>query len=125
MSALRTPARDVLVARLALAALRGLGVVLRALGRGILAAARWSVPSLAAPRRTTASGLTIAAVLAVITGDLAVPLIVAAVWLTVAWAGRRMTARAISAGRIPVAALRMTTRTATRAARREIERGIR
>ena len=43
MSAPRTPARDVLVARLALAALRGLGVVLRALGRGILGAARWSV----------------------------------------------------------------------------------
>lgn len=124
MSAPRTPARDALVARLALAALRGLGVALRALGRGILATARWSVPSLAAPRRTTASGITIAVVLAVITGDLAVPLIIAAVWLTVAWAGRRMTAGAIRAGRIPAAALRTTTRTATRTARREIERGL-
>ena len=124
MSAPRTPARDVLVARLALAALRGLGVVLRALGRGILGAARWSVPSLTAPRRTTASGITIAAVLAGVMGDLTVPAIVAAIWLTVAWAGRRMTARAIQAGRMPVAALRMTTRAATRTARRRIERGL-
>ena len=94
------------------------------MGRAVLAVARWCVPSLAAPRRTTASGITIAAVLAVITGDLAVPAIIAAVWLTVAWAGRRMTAGAIRAGRIPVSALRTTTRTATRAARREIERGL-
>lgn len=119
-----TPARDALAIRLALAALRGLGVVPRGLARAVLAAARWAVPSVAAPRRTTASGLTIAAVLAVITGDLAVPLVVLAVWLTVAWAGRRMTARAIRAGRIPAAGLRTTTRTATRAARREIERGL-
>lgn len=125
MSAPRTPARDALAARLAVAALRALAVGLRAMARGILTAARWSVPSLAAPRRTTASGLTIAAVLALVTGDLTVPAIIAAVWLTVAWAGRRMTARAISAGRIPAAALRTTTRTATRTARREIERGVR
>ena len=121
----RTPARDALAIRLALAALHGGGAVVRALGRAALAAGRWAVPSLAAPRRTTAAGVTIAAVLAVITGDLTVPLIIAAIWLTIAWAGRRMTTRAISAGRIPVAALRTTTRTATRTARREIERGIR
>ena len=117
-------ARDALAIRLALAALRGLGTLARWMGRAVLAVARWCVPSLAAPRRTTASGITIAAVLAVITGDLAVPAIIAAVWLTVAWAGRRMTAGAIRAGRIPVSALRTTTRTATRAARREIERGL-
>lgn len=120
----RTPARDALVARLALAALRGLGTVARALARAVLAVARWAVPSLAAPRRTTASGITLAAVLAGVMGDLTVPAIIAAIWLTIAWAGRRMTARAISAGRIPVATLRTTTRTATRAARREIERGL-
>lgn len=116
----RTPARDALAVRLALVALHGVGVVLRALGRAALAVGRWAVPSLASPRRTTASGLTIAAVLAVLMGDLAVPLIVLAVWLTVAWAGRRMTARSIRAGLIPVTALRTTTRTA----RRQIERGL-
>ena len=116
----RTPARDALAVRLALAALRGAGVALRALGRAALAVGRWAVPSLAAPRRTTASGVTLAAVLAVVMGDLAVPLIVLAVWLTVAWAGRRMTAGAIRAGRMPISALRMTTRTA----RRQIERGL-
>lgn len=120
----RTPARDALAVRLALAALRGAGVALRALGRAALAVGRWAVPSLAAPRRTTASGVTLAAVLAVVMGDLAVPLIVLAVWLTVAWAGRRMTAGAIRAGRMPISALRMTTRTATRTARRQIERGL-
>ena len=120
----RTPARDALAVRLALVALRGAGVALRALGRAALAAARWAVPSLAAPRRTTASGITIAVVLALVTGDLNVPTIIAAIWLTVAWAGRRMTARAISAGRMPVSALRTTSRTATRAARRQIERGL-
>lgn len=120
----RTPARDALAVRVGLAVLRGVGVALRALGRGILAAARWAVPSLAAPRRTTANGLTLAAVLTVLMGDLAVPLIVLAVWLTVAWAGRRMTAGAIRSGRMPVSALRMTTRTATRTARRQIERGL-
>ena len=120
----RTPARDALAVRLALAALRGAGVALRALDRAALAAARWAVPSLAAPRRTTASGVTLAAVLAVVMGDLAVPLIVLAVWLTVAWAGRRMTAGAIRAGRMPVSALRTTTRAATRTARRQIERGL-
>lgn len=124
MSAPRTPARDVLVARLALAALRALGTLARWTGRAALAVGRWCVPSLAAPRRTTASGITIAVVLALVTGDLNVPTIIAAIWLTVAWAGRRMTARAISAGRIPVAALRTTSRTATRAARRQIERGL-
>ena len=120
----RTSLRDALALRVALELLRGLGVVLRWAGRAILAVGRWCVPSLAAPRRTTASGITIAVVLAVITGDLTVPLIIAAIWLTIAWAGRRMTARAIRAGRIPGSALRTTTRTATRAARREIERGL-
>lgn len=120
----RTPARDALAVRLALAALHGIGVAARALGRAALAAARWCVPSLAAPRRTTASGITIAAVLAVVMGDLAAPLIVLAVWLTVAWAGRRMTTGAIRAGRMPVSALRTTTRAATRTARRQIERGL-
>ena len=124
MSAPRTPARDALVARLALAGLHGVGVAARALGRAALAVARWCVPSLTAPRRTTASGITIAAVLAGVMGDLTVPAIIAAVWLTVAWAGRRMTAGAIRAGRIPAAALRTTTRTATRTARRQIERGL-
>ena len=116
--------RDALAVRLGLAGLHGIGVAARALGRAALAAARWCVPSLAAPRRTTASGVTLAAVLAVVMGDLAVPLTVLAVWLTVAWAGRRMTAGAIRAGRMPISALRMTTRTATRAARRQIERGL-
>ena len=51
-------------------------------------------------------------------------LIVLAVWLTVAWAGRRMTTGAIRAGRMPVSALRTTTRAATRTARRQIERGL-
>ena len=120
----RTPARDALAARLALAALHGLGTVARALARGILAATRWCVPSLAAPRRTTASGITLAVVLALVTGALTVPLIGLAVWLTVAWAGRRMTTGAIRAGRMPVSALRTTTRAATRTARRQIERGL-
>ena len=125
MSAPRTPARDVLVARLALAALRALGTLARWTGRAALAVGRWCVPSLAAPRRTTASGITIAVVLALVTGDLTAPLIVLAVWLSIAWAGRRMSARAISAGRMPVAALRTTGRAAARTTRRTIERGIR
>lgn len=120
----RLPARDALAVRLAFAGLRGVGVVARVLGRAVLAAARWCVPSLTAPRRTTASGIVLAAVLAVVMGDLAVPLIVLAVWLTVAWAGRRMTAGAIRAGRMPVSALRTTTRAATRTARRQIGRGL-
>lgn len=117
--------RDALAVRLALAALRGVGVVARVLGRGALAAARWCVPSLAAPRRTTASGIALAVVLTALTGDLTAPLIVLAVWLSIAWAGRRMSARAIRAGRVPAAALRTTGRAAARSTRRTIEKGVR
>lgn len=121
----RTPLRDALAGHAALAAARGVLAIARVAGRGALATARWCVPSLARPGRTTASGITIAVVLAVVTGDLTIPLLIAAIWLTVAWAGRRMSTRAIRAGRMPVAALRVSTRAATRSARRQIEKGLR
>lgn len=89
----RPPARDALVVRIALEAARGVGILARWAGRAVLATARWCVPSLAAPRRTTASGITLAVVLTLATAEITVPLIVLGIWLTVAWAGCRMTAR--------------------------------